>query len=192
MQFFQHGFRLLRHLVIPNPDDCYALRLKIGCAFPVPAFSVGLVMLPPVHLNRYSGFVTVKIQHIGRNWVLAAEFQPAELPVSEQVPKQVLGAGLAFAEIASEGHESGRESRLAFSSLTRPSATLSRGERVFRGLHVALFTLSTPISPIGRRGFGNILTALDYCLAIFAQVSRSGTVRLKTKRSGVVSGSAQK
>ena len=131
MQLFQHRFRFLRHLVIPKSDDCYALRLKMGCAFSVSALSVGLVMLAPVHLDRYSGLVTVKIQHIGRNGILAAEFQPAESSVSEQVPEQMLGAGLAFAEIAGEGQEPRSESRPVLCSLTWPSAVLCREEKVF-------------------------------------------------------------
>ena len=147
MQSLQHRFRLLQHLLIPETDDRYPLPMKVRGALRIPAFFIGFVVLPAVHLDRQAGLVTVEIQHIRGNRVLAAEFQPAELPVSKQIPEQLLGIGLFLAQLAGERQKTRAEGWPGLFSLTRPAATLSRRERVFhtsrlqgeRVFHISLF-----------------------------------------------------
>ena len=118
--------------MIPKTDNRYPLPPEIRCALRIPAFFIGFAVLPLVHLDRQAGLVAVEIQHIRRNRVLTAEFQPTELSVSQHVPEQLLGVGLFFAQLAGESQEMRVEGWRGLFSLT---PALSQRERVF---HVSL------------------------------------------------------
>ena len=96
-------------------------------------------MLPAVQLYTQLFFVAIEVQYIRSHRILASEFQSAELPVAQQMPEQLFGVGLFFAEFAGKGEKMGVDGLF---SLTRPSATLSRRERVFLcGIFVDAFQL---------------------------------------------------
>jgi hypothetical protein len=85
-------------------------------------------VLPTIQLHGKAGFVAVEIYNVRFNRVLPAELEACQTAFPQQGPKQLLGIGLLLAKLTSKLEEFWIE---RFFALTRPSATLSRRERVF-------------------------------------------------------------
>ncbi len=85
---------------------------------------VWVVVLTAVQFYAQPCVGAIEVQGIRRSWMLASEFEVADLPVTEQWPEQVLGVGRFFAE--DEGTPSPRRERVFLRRLCAEASTRLR------------------------------------------------------------------
>ena len=130
---FQDGLRVFENLEIPEAKHSDAPLHKKFSAYSVMTQSAVGVVTTTIKLDGKGGFVTVKIKVIRLDRMLSTEFPTAHASVAKQRPEKLLGVGLFSTKLASEGQDLGVKRRVRPfypRTLSRPSATLSRGERV--------------------------------------------------------------
>ncbi len=102
MDFFQHAFQRVEHLVVPESENEYVLGKKNLGAFIVVKTLFVVVMSASVKLNRKSGFMAIEIEDIARNWILATELEAVQPASPQEVPKQGFRVSLLLAKVSGE------------------------------------------------------------------------------------------
>ena len=81
-QSLQDSICFPQHLVIPKPNNPYARSLQKSCPHLIPLALTRLTMLSAIQLHAHASLMTVKIQHIDPDLILAAEFESTTLSIS--------------------------------------------------------------------------------------------------------------
>jgi hypothetical protein len=77
---------LRQHLPIAEANHPNPASAQIAAALGIPAQSLIAEVLPTIQLDRQPQRCTVEIQHIGRQEILPAELETAELAISQVLP----------------------------------------------------------------------------------------------------------
>ena len=86
INFFEHVFHRIEHIIVPKSDYAYACGLKNFCSFFVVQTLFFIVMSTAIKLNRESGIMAVKIKDISTNRILSAKLEATETAVSQKIP----------------------------------------------------------------------------------------------------------
>ena len=83
--------RVFEKFIVPESHDCVSCLFEPGCARSVIHSSV--CVLATVKFNDQAVFQAYKIDDVGWDKVLAAEFGSAQLAVAQGLPKALFGVG---------------------------------------------------------------------------------------------------
>jgi hypothetical protein len=84
--------------MIPKPQHFEALSLQVPAANKV--FLLLFRMLPTIQFDNEHSLQTSKVGYVRTYRMLAAEFEPGQVPVTQVPPKPDFGIGLVMAQVS--------------------------------------------------------------------------------------------
>ena len=105
IQFFQHVFHRVEHIIVPESDYTYARSLKNFRAFFVIQTLLFVVMSSAIKFNSKSGIKAVEVEDISRNRILPTELEATETTSSQDIPKQFFCVCLFLAKLSGKNEQ---------------------------------------------------------------------------------------
>jgi hypothetical protein len=96
---FDHGLRVVEHLVIPEAKHSVPLSLEPGCSHGIVGSLV--IVLASIDLDDESLLQTDEVHNVSTKRVLAAERASLELSLPQPAPQDSFGIGHVSAKLAS-------------------------------------------------------------------------------------------
>jgi len=107
IQFFQHVFHRVEHIIVPESDYTYARSLKNFRAFFVIQTFLFVVMSSAIKFNSKASIRAVEVEDISTNRILPTELEAAETTSSQDIPKQFFCVCLFLAKLSGKMSNSG-------------------------------------------------------------------------------------